>query len=86
VYAVSQRTNEASTAYKQADALNPKLLLSKQKLVELALGQDRLEEAATYIDALINTSGGKVAGLYLKGRLELAKNQVANALHISSRS
>src|SRR3989304_5861981 len=58
-YAARQQTDEAVAAYRQAVAIDPKALEPKQHPVELYLRQNKLAEAATTIDEMLNSDSGK---------------------------
>ena len=51
-------------------------------MLELALRQHKLDDAARYVDELLKSSAGIIAGKYWKGRLALVKNQFADAMVI----
>src|SRR5262249_17521257 len=79
-YASTQRLEAALEAYKQAATLQPDALAPKERLAELALRQNKLDEVARYADEKRKIPDSMVVGSYYQGRLALARNQVTEAV------
>src|SRR6266851_3609340 len=58
-------------AYKQAATLDPQAVAPKERLGQLAIGQNRLDEVTQYADELSKTPDGRFVGRSFQGYLAL---------------
>jgi len=75
---ITQKVDGGIATYKKAAALKPEAGLPK--LIELAVRQNKLDEASKYADDLAKNAEGKTLGKFWKGRLTLMKGQSAEAI------
>ena len=77
-YVLTQQFDNAVSTYKKAAVLKPETGLTK--LLELTLRQNKLDDAAKYVDEFLKTKEAKTPGKYWRGRLALAKGQPGEAI------
>ena len=73
---IEARLAEFDALTKEVDAAGT----DEAKLAELALAQNRLDDAAQYTEELLKTRDGQVVGRYFRGRVALAHNQMDKAI------
>ena len=77
-YVLTQQFDNAVSTYKKAVALKPEMGLTK--LLDLTLRQNKLDDAARYVEEFLKTKEAKTTGKYWRGRLALAKGQPGEAI------
>ena len=79
-YDATKQPDAALAAYKQAATIDPQAITPQQRLADLVLRQNHLDEAAEHIKALLNMSDGKIPGRYYEGLVALSKKKIAKAV------